>query len=63
MPAWILICPKCNSEFQHSQVSDVGMASLSLPAKPEIPPTGNECVCPNCGHSAVYQRTDLMYRA
>ena len=23
MPAWILICPKCRSEFQHSQVSDV----------------------------------------
>jgi predicted nucleic-acid-binding Zn-ribbon protein len=63
MPKWILICPKCRTEFQHSQISDVGMGSLLEPAKPPFAPAGNECVCPNCGHSALYLRTDLLYRA
>jgi DNA-directed RNA polymerase subunit RPC12/RpoP len=62
MPAWILICPKCKTEFQHSQISDVGMSSLYLQSKPDISATGNACVCPNCGHSALYRRTDLLYR-
>jgi len=63
MPKWILICGHCKIEFQHSQISDVGLASLILPEKPSIPSSGNTCVCPNCGHSAGYQRTDLLYRA
>ena len=45
MRAWILICRKCKIEFQHSQISDVGMASLYDPPKPIVPPTVNECVC------------------
>ncbi len=36
MPKWVLICAKCKIEFEHSQISDVGMASLLLPAKPEF---------------------------
>ena len=63
MSKWILICPKCKTEFEHSQISDVGMARLSLPEKPSLAPTGNKCVCPGGGHSATYQRTDLLYRA
>jgi hypothetical protein len=63
MPKWILICRNCKTEFQHSQISDVGLASLLLADKPNIPPSGNICVCPNCGHAASYQRTDLFYRA
>jgi len=63
MAKWILICAKCKTEFENSQISDVGMASLMLPAKPSFAPTGNKCVCPNCGHSAIYSRTDLLYRA
>jgi hypothetical protein len=39
------------------------MASLYDPPKPMVPQTGHECVCPNCGHSALYLRTDLLYRA
>jgi predicted nucleic-acid-binding Zn-ribbon protein len=66
MSAWILICPKCKTEFQHSQINDTGMSSLHnlyLPAKPDFAPNGNACACPNCGHSALYRRTDLLYRA
>jgi len=63
MPKWVLICKKCQVEFQHSQISDVGMASFYLPLKPELSPEGQKCVCPNCGHECVYHRTDLLYRA
>jgi hypothetical protein len=62
MPKWILICQNCNAEFEHSQISDVGMFSFVWPPKPEISPT-NQCVCPNCGHMGTYKRTDLLYRA
>jgi DNA-directed RNA polymerase subunit RPC12/RpoP len=61
MAMWILICSNCKSEFQHSQISDVGMARLVLPEKPEIR-AGHKCVCPNCGTAGSYQRTDLRYR-
>jgi hypothetical protein len=61
MPKWILICSKSKIEFQHSQISDVGMSSLLLPDKPLIP-IGHKCVCPNCGFAGLYQRTDLRYR-
>lgn len=63
MSKWILICPKCKTEFEHSQISDVGMSFLMIPEKPEFASTGNECVCPNCGYGATYFRTDLLYRA
>jgi hypothetical protein len=62
MSKWILICPKCKTEFEHSQISDVGMSLLMLPEKPAFAPSGNPCACPNCGHSAIYKRTDLLYR-
>jgi len=61
MPMWILVCANCKVEFQHSQISDVGMSRLLLPEKPNIP-VGQKCVCPNCGFAAFYQRTDLLYR-
>jgi hypothetical protein len=63
MAKWILICVNCKSEFNHSQISEVPISfSVYLPAKPEFAPTGNECVCPNCGFSSTYRRTDLLYR-
>jgi predicted nucleic-acid-binding Zn-ribbon protein len=62
MSKWILICPKCKTEFEHSQISDVGMSFLMIPTKPEFAPNGNDCVCPNCGYSATYLRTELLYR-
>jgi DNA-directed RNA polymerase subunit RPC12/RpoP len=62
MPKWVLICANCKTEFQHSQISDVGMARLLLPSKPNFEPNGNVCVCPSCGKSAIYKRTDLLFR-
>ena len=62
MPKWVLICPKCKTEFEHSQINDVGMFCLMIQEKPEFANTGNECVCPSCGYVALYFRTDLLYR-
>lgn len=63
MPTWVLACVKCNFKFEYSQIGDVGMSSWRASVKPDIPPEGNECVCPNCGHNAIYNRTDLVYQA
>jgi hypothetical protein len=60
-----LFARSVKTEFQHSQINDLGMSSLHnlyLPAKPDFAPNGNACACPNCGHSALYRRTDLLYR-
>ena len=62
MARWVLQCPKCKSEFEYSQINDVGMSLLLLPEKPAFTPTGNPCVCLSCGYSALYRRTDLLYR-
>ena len=62
MSNWVLVCEKCRAEFRQSQVSYDEMDSFHIPLKPELPP-GNTCVCPNCGHSAVYRRTDWIYKA
>jgi hypothetical protein len=62
MPKWVLICNKCKYEFEHSQVGDTGMSQLDVLVKPDLP-AGATCVCPNCGHSAIYLRTDLLYRS
>jgi uncharacterized protein (DUF983 family) len=61
MEMWVLVCSTCKVEFQHSQISDVGMSHLVRPEKPIIP-IGQECVCPNCGIGGMYQSTDLLYR-
>jgi hypothetical protein len=63
MSKWILICPKCRTEFEHSQISDAGMSFLMIPAKPEFATARNKCVCPNCAYGATYFRTELLYRA
>jgi hypothetical protein len=63
MPKWILQCPNCKTDFGYSQINDVGMASYYLPLKPDLPPKGVKCTCPNCGSKATYQRKDLCYQA
>ena len=60
MAKWVLQCPKCKSEFEYSQISDVGISLLLLPDRPAF--TKNSSVCPGCGQGAVYRRTDLLYR-
>jgi hypothetical protein len=60
MAKWILICVKCKTEFQHSQVSDVGMASLFLPGKTEDLPS-SKSTYPSCGYTGTYRRTAVSW--
>lgn len=62
MPKWVLCCPKCKNEFEHTHIDDVGMTSIYFSFKPEFPPAGAQYTCPACGYNTIYQRTDLTYR-
>jgi hypothetical protein len=60
MPKWILECVKCGNGFDYCRISDDTMP-LDLPLKPHVA-NGGRCVCPICNRSAIYKRTDLLYR-
>ena len=62
MASWILNCRDCGLPFEHS-VIDATVMNFFFPAKPDFPAGGSELQCPNCGKTATYQRTDLIYRA
>jgi hypothetical protein len=48
----------------HSLIKDSGALSyFSDISKPAFPSGGSEFECPNCAAKALYQRTDLLYRA
>jgi hypothetical protein len=63
MASWVLSCRNCKSELEYSKIADVGLANYFMPLKPEFPPHGIECECPNCGYKAFYQKTDIKYQA
>lgn len=58
----MLPCAKCKTPFAYFAIADAGASDYFLPAKPEFSVSGSELECPNCGHKAVYQRTDLIYK-
>ena len=62
MTSWMLSCAKCRVLFVHTRIADKFLLDYLLPEKPEFPPGGTVLECPNCGHSAIYQRTDLTYK-
>ena len=62
MASWTLKCSYCNLPFQHS-VIDATVMNFFLPAKPDFLPGGSQLRCPNCGETATYLRTDLIYRS
>jgi hypothetical protein len=39
------------------------MADYFFPEKPDFPADGSEVKCTNCGHTALYHRSDLTYEA
>jgi hypothetical protein len=47
MPTWILICSKCKTEFEHSQVVDAGMGSLLEPANPRLSQLATDAYVPS----------------
>ena len=62
MARWVLNCSNCNEAFTHSTIDDTGIANYFMPKKPDFPPDGAEFECPNCGHSATYQQSDLRFQ-
>ena len=62
MPRWTLQCENCKFVFTHSMIDDSGALNFFEPPKPEFAEGGSELECPNCGHKATYQRTELSYR-
>ena len=62
MPNWVVSCSDCGSKIMHSKIEFPDASSYFLPSKPEIESGGSELSCPNCGQTAIYQRSDLRYQ-
>ena len=62
MAGWALRCPNCNCTFTHASVEDT-LANFYFPPKPTFPVDGKSIDCPHCGHSHLYQQSDLIYQA
>jgi hypothetical protein len=63
MPSWVLTCGKCGSKFDYCKIDDADLQSHFSPTKPDFPPGGFSMRCANCGSDAIYERTNLTYRA
>ena len=62
MPSWIITCRKCRVPFEHTKINEYTLLNFLDPTKPEISSEGVELACPKCGHTALYNRSDLFYR-
>jgi DNA-directed RNA polymerase subunit RPC12/RpoP len=62
MASWVVRCASCSSILPHSTIED-GLENYFLPIKPTLPEEGQTMSCPHCGHSAIYQTSDLRYQA
>ena len=63
MPYWVLNCPHCRKDFNHSEI-DGGKKHFglcALPAKPEFPEGGSWLECLNCKQTSLFQRFQLTY--
>jgi hypothetical protein len=58
MASWVLECVNCN--IRPSKKDSI--ENYFLPAKPVFPDGGQSMSCPHCGHSAMYQASDLRYQ-
>ena len=61
MASWVLRCPNCQSTFLHSEIES-NLANFFIPRKPKFPEGGQSLACKDCGHTAMYQQTDLIYQ-
>ncbi len=47
--------------FFHSEIED-NFRNYFFPQKPKFPEGGQSLACRQCGHTATYQQTDLIYQ-
>jgi hypothetical protein len=60
MASWTLACKNCHAVFTHSRIPDT-LADYYIPTRPEFPPSGLECECPNCKVKSTYQARELTF--
>jgi DNA-directed RNA polymerase subunit RPC12/RpoP len=58
--SWALSCLNCGKDFAHSVIAYADAESYLSRPKPDLVTTEYEC--PHCGHKAVYERANLIYR-
>lgn len=69
MSRWILVCPFCQKDFTHKEITATMDAQPPDPfpmwsgSKPEFPDGGMILVCPNCKEPFTYQRRELIYQS
>jgi hypothetical protein len=66
MAYWALLCPRCKTDFKHTEVKEVNprtdpFAWLGL--KPKFPEVGLLLECPNCQESSIFQQRELRYES
>jgi DNA-directed RNA polymerase subunit RPC12/RpoP len=60
MAFWVLECSNCHKQFFHSKIDD-GIINFFFHRRPKLPEGGQSIRCKNCGHTAVYRQSDLIY--
>jgi DNA-directed RNA polymerase subunit RPC12/RpoP len=60
MALWALNCLNCGKEFAHSVIAYRDAERYLSRPKPDFKTAQYEC--PHCGHKAVYERANLIYR-
>jgi DNA-directed RNA polymerase subunit RPC12/RpoP len=58
MAAWVFTCANCDKQLAQFEIENT-VENYFFPEKPDFPKGGKEFECPNCGHKAMYQRSDL----
>jgi hypothetical protein len=66
MARWMLVCPRCYHQFEHSKVDpDVVVQALRDPfmvvPKPTFRSGGEIKKCPGCTKESLYRTFDLIY--
>jgi hypothetical protein len=61
MASWALACKNCRAVFTHSEIPNT-LVDFYLPMKPEFPPEGLRCECPNCKAESVYRASELTFQ-
>jgi len=59
MAHWVLLCPECDTYFNHSLVESSAVSWLGI--KPELPAKGKSLQCPNCSKTSTFMQRDLRY--
>jgi len=64
MAHWVLLCPQCKTDFNHSEVKSERWTSdafANLGTKPTFPNDGLLLECPNCRTSSLFLHEQLRY--